>query len=388
MHLIGSLTKGGAERFVVDLCNELAKDDRYEVSILSLCSNDPETGFQKEVNAKVKYHSFGKGSGINFLVMYRLTRLLIREKPDFVHTHLNGFEYLGLYFLLNSRTSFFHTLHNIAQAECPYYLVRAFRKIYYKRNRVQAITISEDVKSTFKHCYGLNNDILIPNGRPELLPTSSYKQVFKEHRLGKDSFLLVHVARIAAQKNQELLIRAVQQFNASEVKKCRLLLIGDPKDQQLYQKLKNIAADDRHIRFLGGKYNVVDYLSMADAFCLSSQYEGMPISIIEAFSVGCIPVCTPVSGISNMIRHGENGFLSKDKSVDGYVNALKEALYHQDKDMIRYRAKQSYKSNYHISITARNYTKAYQNKTPFSNKTLFSNKTSFTAAKLYEYHDK
>ena len=364
MHLIGSLTKGGAERFVVDLCNELAKDERYEVSLLSLRDNDIEKGFRKEINDRVRYLSFDKGPGVNFFVMFRLTSWLLTEKPDFLHTHLNGFEYLALYFLRNSGTRFFHTLHNIAPKECPNYWVRIYRKAYYRKTRVQAITISEDVRKSFQVCYGLDNDLLIPNGRPELVRTAAFKEIFREHRLAPDAFLLVHVARIAPQKNQELLIKAVQQFNATEVKKCTLLLIGEAKNEQLQRKLQTIASGDPAIRFLGGKYNVVDYLSLADAFCLSSFYEGMPISIIEAFSVGCIPVCTPVSGIKNMIRHGHNGFLSKDSNVDSYCKAIKEALYHPDKEMIRYKGKQSFRLNYHISITARNYRMAYQQHLP------------------------
>lgn len=364
MHLIGSLTKGGAERFVVDLCNELAKDERYEVSLLSLCDNDMERGFRKEIQDQVRYTSFGKGPGINFLVMFRLTSWLKTEKPDILHSHLNGLEYLVLYFAGRSATRFFHTLHNIAGKECPNYFVRIFRKACYKKNQVQAITISEDVSKSFQAGYGLDNDMLIPNGRPELVRSPAFKEVFKEHRLTPDSFLLVHVARIAAQKNQKLLIKAVQQFNATEVKKCTLLLIGEARNRQLYQQLQNLASGDPAIRFLGGKYNVADYLSLADAFCLSSFYEGMPISIIEAFSVGCIPICTPVSGIKNMIRHGENGFLSKDSSVDSYCSAIKEALYHPDQPMIRYKGKQSFRLNYHISITAHNYRMAYQQHLP------------------------
>ena len=49
---------------------------------------------------------------------------------------------------------------------------------------------------------------------------------------------------------------------------------------------------------------------MGDAYALCSSYEGMPISLIEAIGVGCIPVCTPVGGIVDVVHNGENGFLS------------------------------------------------------------------------------
>lgn len=44
---------------------------------------------------------------------------------------------------------------------------------------------------------------------------------------------------------------------------------------------------------------------MGDAYALCSSYEGMPISLIEAIGVGCIPVCTPVGGIVDVVHNGE-----------------------------------------------------------------------------------
>ena len=66
--------------------------------------------------------------------------------------------------------------------------------------------------------------------------------------------------------------------------------------------------------------------TLSDAFCLSSNFEGMPISLIEAFACGCPSVCTPVGGIVNCVRHGETGFLSKSLSEDDYLQAVREFL--------------------------------------------------------------
>ena len=42
---------------------------------------------------------------------------------------------------------------------------------------------------------------------------------------------------------------------------------------------------------------------LSDAFCLTSVYEGLPISLLEAISCGCVPVCTPVGGITEVVHH-------------------------------------------------------------------------------------
>lgn len=361
-HLIGSLSKGGAERFVVDLCNEMAKDPHCEITLLSLCSNHPSHSFLRDIQHTVRYHSFNKGKGFSFKVLKDLSRWLSFDKPDIVHSHLNGFEYLILNLMKRSNTLFFHTLHNIANAECPNFLIKTFRKHWYQNRKVQPITVSGDSSKSFRKYYRLAVDILIPNGRPQLKPGPAFKHLLYTYRLDSDAFLLVNVARITPQKNQELLIRAVQLFNSREHKKCLLLLIGGVKDEQLYQDLLELTATDPQIIFLGEKDNIVDYLALADALCLSSLHEGMPISLIEAFSQGCIPVGSPVPGLKEMIHHQQNGFLSKDESVESYYEAIKEALYHPHKIGIRYQCKQTFWLHYHIRISASNYRSCYHQK--------------------------
>jgi glycosyltransferase involved in cell wall biosynthesis len=359
MHLIGDLSKGGAERFVVDLCNELAKVDHYEVFLLSICANDEENTFVKDINDAVNYVTFNKERGFSLSVLITLTKWLYKANPHVLHSHLNGFEYLAFYLFLHKRTTFFHTIHNIAVAECPNTFIKNFRKIWYRSDKVKPVTISYDGSKTFRDYYKLQNDILIENGRQVLATSDQYPQLKKEYKEANDSFILVHVGRIAIEKNQELLIKAVQKFNTTEKKKCRLIIIGEVREKHLYRHLIDLASEDPYIAFVGGKNNVADYLSIADIFCLSSIFEGMPISLIEALSMGCIPVCTPVGGIKQMIIHGKTGFLSKDLSVDGYCEVLKEALNHPDKMMIQKNGRLFFESNYHIQASANAHSRNY-----------------------------
>ena len=359
MHLIGDLSKGGAERFVVDLCNELAKDDQYEVFLVSICSNSVEETFVKDIDTNVRYVSFNKGRGFSLNTFWALTKWLRKEEPNVLHSHLNGFEYLGLYLLVNKRTLFFHTIHNVAVAECPNFLIKTFRRVWYRINKVKPVTISFDGRKTYRDYYQLDNDILIENGRQDLVATNEIDSLSEKYKEGDDTFVLIHVGRIASEKNQDLLIRAVKQFNLTEEKKCKLIIIGEVKEKRLYQHLLAVVNNDPYIEFIGGRHNVVDYLSIADAFCLSSIFEGMPISLIAALSVGCIPICTPVGGISQMIKHGKTGFLSRDVSVDSYCDVLKEALYHPDKKMIKLNGRLFFKLNYHIQASANAHLKTY-----------------------------
>ena len=61
----------------------------------------------------------------------------------------------------------------------------------------------------------------------------------------------------------------------------------------------------------------------------------MPITLIECFSVGTIPLCTPVGGIVNMIKDGENGLLADGTSMEDIKNLLKRFMSLSNEEKIR-----------------------------------------------------
>jgi glycosyltransferase involved in cell wall biosynthesis len=359
IHIIGALGRGGAERFVVDLCNELAENEHYEIYLASLCDNSADSTFLNDISPKVNYWSFHKKRGLSLKVLLKLTSWLVEQNATIVHTHLNALEYLLLYRIRSRNCRFFHTIHSTAEAECPNLMIKSFREMLYKSNKVTPIAVSLDGSKSFRKYYGLDKITVIENGRPFLNLTDQVPLLIKAYKKEENSFLLIHVGRIIKVKNQMLLIQAVQKFNATEVQKCKLLIIGEVRDETLYQKLYALKGKDSAIEFLGGKDNIADYLSMADFFCLSSDYEGMPISLIEAFSMGCIPVCTNVGGITDMIENESNGFLSMDGTIDSYCQTLKKAVFYPDKQKIKENSFNSFKQHYHIGASGKKHFQAY-----------------------------
>lgn len=359
IHIIGSLARGGAERFVIDLCNEMARRQEHEILLVSLCGNAREDTFVEEISDAVTYVSFDKKSGFSWSVLMRLTAWLKIQAPDVVHSHQNSSEYLLLYRLDRNDTLFFHTIHNLAEAECPGWILKTFRKVFYKRNKVIPVTISVNCSKSYRAYYRLRNDVVIENARPPLTITEERTELLKKYKGANAGFLLVHIGRISPEKNQKLLIEVVKKINETQLGPCRLLMIGEVKDGNLYQKLKKQVNADVNIEFLGGKKNIGDYLSIADAFCLSSTWEGMPISLIEAMSVGCIPVCTPIGGMKEMIVTGVTGFLSEDVSTAAYYEALKQALSSPCKAEIKENLKKDYEQKYTIGVSACKHLKVY-----------------------------
>lgn len=159
------------------------------------------------------------------------------------------------------------------------------------------------------------------------IKTSRFDEVTKEiqeYKKHSDDIVLLCVARCNPQKNLNVLIQSVNELTA-EGYHLQLLIIGPGYDEtSLGKTWKDMAGEN--VRFLGTRNNIADYYLQSDAFCLSSLFEGMPITLIEAMACKCIPVSTPVSGIVDIINDGENGFVASDFSVDNYKLLIRRFL--------------------------------------------------------------
>ncbi|GAB1452031.1 hypothetical protein MASR2M47_20870 [Draconibacterium sp.] len=195
------------------------------------------------------------------------------------------------------------------------------RRFFYSKKIVNAITISNRTTQSYINYYKTQNYTQIVNGRKIPLPSAEFEQVKEsiDNIRVKSKYIFLHVGRCAQVKNQEMLVKVFNRL-IDEGKSVALLIIGDGFDSTIGDELKTIASD--MIFFLGQKQNVADYYLNSDAFCLSSFYEGMPITLIEAFACGCTPICTPVGGISDSIENGITGFLSKSISADEYYKSI------------------------------------------------------------------
>jgi glycosyltransferase involved in cell wall biosynthesis len=360
VHVIENLHFGGAQRFVIDLCNEMANIDKYDVYLLSLEENYTEDSLLSDVLPQVNYISFKKRGKINISTLIKLTYWLKSECPHIVHSHLNAYEYLSIYRLFETRTSFFHTIHKPVQLECSNLVLKKFRANSYRYNQVTPISISQNSSKSFREYYKLNNDVVIQHARLQPKVSSAQVQVRTGHDDAKYSFLLLHIGNIDTGKNQQLLVRAIQLYNLTAKRKCRLLMIGEVKDQKVYCALREMLLHDQNIEFIGAKHNVADYLSIADGFCLSSTWEGLPMALIEAMAMGCIPICTPAGAIKEIIVDGVTGFVSKDVDVDSYCKALKRALEYPNREVLRENIKEVYQKRFDIRGSASKHINLYK----------------------------
>lgn len=135
---------------------------------------------------------------------------------------------------------------------------------------------------------------------------------------------LIMVARFNEQKDQATLLKAIAQLNDHSI---HLDLVGSgPAWESCKDLAKSLGIKDQ-VAFLGDRRDVPDLLAQSQIFILSTHYEGLPISILEAMRSGLPVVATSVNGIPEEILHGQTGFLVARKDVSSLANALSTLIH-------------------------------------------------------------
>jgi len=353
-----SLSSGGAERFVVDLSNELSENGDNEIVLLTVDDDSvtKNSHYLSDVSPEVKYINLHvNNGGLSLKSFIRVYKKIKELQPDIVHVHCNLLLVMLSAFCYR-KCIYVHTLHSLAEVCLKYKFLKYIYKYFYKNNLVYAITISKACQESYEKMYRLNNSTCILNGRSRPFISNKLEDVRMElssYKQSPNSKIFVHVARCNPLKNQKLLFDTFSRLSSIH-KECLLIVIGsgfEGSDFQKYQKCSNIY-------ILGEKKNIGDYLSCADFFILSSIYEGLPLSLLEAMSLGVIPVSTPVGGIPDVIIDGKNGFLSFSCNNEDFYDAIVRALSSVD-CINRENLKEEYEQKYSMSSCSKKYIQEY-----------------------------
>jgi glycosyltransferase involved in cell wall biosynthesis len=329
VQVIYALIQGGAEKFVVELSNKLAEN--HDVYIVTL-RGSPLDLHRNQVNNNVNYINFPIHDGFRIRDIYRLNKFIKNLNPDIIHTHLQVVFYFLFFNIFNGKKIIFHTIHNDASFDGNKKYQFLIRKFFYKRDIIVPITISNESKLSYEKYYKLTNSELIYNACLRPTRSEKFNEVQKEInslKFNSDDLVFIHLSRFNEyQKQHSVLIKAFNRIRY-DFKKVILLIVGRDYDKEEAKFLKEIAQEG--IYFLGERSNVGDYLYQSDVFCLSSRFEGLPISLLEAISCGCTPICTPVGGIKDIIQQDNTGYISSDISEESYYKEIKKYLKRNDK---------------------------------------------------------
>lgn len=335
LFLVPKMNRSGVPKIISWLSAKLVQDGN-QVSILAFFSKQCE----QELNEGVVFKSLNISQSSNFLVRNTLQMATIIKKinteiesykPNLVITFLDSVGFLFiLYTKLRLRKVGFKIL--CSERSDPYYYKKGQSFI-----RSTCISFSDCIvfqtnEASNYYCKKIRNkSVVIPN--PVIVNddiTDRYIRLTVPFCQRKD--VVVSVGRFTMrQKRQDILLKAFQNVCQS-YPDIRLIIYGDGRDRSLIEgMIEELGISDKVV-LAGIVNNIEEKIFDAKMFVLSSDYEGIPNSLIEAMVIGvpCVSTdCSP-GGARLLIENGENGYLVERENYIQMAEKMKNLIENEN----------------------------------------------------------
>lgn len=304
MFFLFSLSGGGAERTIINIVNNLDKDN-YDVLLVLGTKKNNDYNMLLNNNIEIKVLNCSK---LRYCI-FKLAKSIRKEKPDILFSTINANNIVALLAKILSFKSVFAVVreaNNRTQAGKVTKLNKQITKILYNKVADKIVALSNGVKKD------LVTNFLIKKHKVHVIYNpvevdkikEQSRETIKENIKSNEEKLIIAVGRLVEQKDFQSLIRAFSIVSTNIDSK--LLILGKgPQEKKLIELSTKLGVRDK-VWFLGFKTNPYKYMAKADLFILTSKWEGFGHVIVEAMATG-----TPV--ISTNCKSGPEEILQGDR---------------------------------------------------------------------------
>jgi len=253
----------------------------------------------------------------DFRCYLELKRIVLAWKPDLIHAHSSKAGIVGRLVAKTLTIPCVFTAHGWAFTEG---VSKSRRFLYRWIERAVAnlaskiITVSDYDRSLALRSGVGNSDLIVTihNGMPSVAKNVSITVPSEITRL-------IMVARFDAPKDHAFLVRALASLTRHD---WTMEFVGDgPTMPQVKQVVSQLNLQDKII-FSGACSDVSERLSRSDVFCLISNWEGLPLTVLEAMRSGLPVIASRVGGVPEAVEQEETGILVARHDHNGLVSAL------------------------------------------------------------------
>ena len=370
---------GGAERQLLDLSQELAQRGQWRVTVITLSGDATPSSVLAAMlqQSNIAYLSLKMRKAwvdpqgwLRYLAWHR------RQRPDILHAHLPHASFFArLSRLIAPVSVLVDTIHTSAAGPLSRRL--AYRLTHMLSSQVtcvsQAVAVSVRKSGTAPNPLVISNGIAIPsfqaaspNPNTDMGAPHLASETWESNSLTQTGpafippFRWLAVGRLAPVKDYPTLLRAFAQLPNEST----LTIAGSgPAEPELRALAAGLHIDQR-IHFAGFQPEIQPLLAQADAFVLSSLWEGLPISVLEASAAALPIVATDGAGTREALIPGKTGFLvpvGDHQALAGAMIAI-QRLSPTERKAIGYAGRTFVQANFALEAIATRWEQLYRDR--------------------------
>jgi glycosyltransferase involved in cell wall biosynthesis len=348
--IINNLTKGGAEKMVVQTISEFQKRG-LQAEILQLSAKYSHPDYQEAVvKAGAVLHDLGCNSVYSFSIIRKLRKFVKNRQYDLVQVHLFPAQYWAAFALRSLRTPLVFTEHSTFNRRWGKFYFRYLDLLTYNKY-TSIIAITDDVKQALTNWIpAIGNKVVVINNGINIqafsdCPVSNRNLLLAELGIADSSArLLLMTARFEWPKKHQVLIQALRRLPAD----VHLLFAGDGSFQPALEKQAAEAGLQNRVHFLGFRADAPSLMKTADINILSTDFEGLSTVTVEALAAGKPFLGSDVTGINNVIP--DKRFLFEAGNEQELIDKIKAILSGKDLAAEMVADMKQYLGNYDIKL--------------------------------------
>jgi glycosyltransferase involved in cell wall biosynthesis len=324
LHLVGTSRVGGTERFLTTLTSGL-REGGWSNGIVVLDALGPLDEAYARAADQVWHLDLGSAGIVGALRRWR--SILRTFAPDVAVLYGARANLLGR--LASGAVPLVNALRSVYIDERGTRTARWLDRATFHRVDACIANSREAVRRHVAAGFPDERFVWIPNG----IDVGRFRAVSREEararmRLPERDRVVLSVANLKPVKNLAVLIDASRALHDAGVGHTLWLVGEGPERAALEQRVRGLGLD-AHVQFLGVVTDPVDYFASADAFALTSDYEGTPTVLIEAFAAGVPVVATGVGDVPALCAQGA-GVVVPPRDPAATARALQAVLTDAD----------------------------------------------------------
>jgi len=309
LHIIKSLGRGGAEMLLPETLKS-HHQDQFEFHYLYFL---PWKNHLVEAleQAGGKVTCFPANNNIQLLLQYpKIIRYCKEHQIQLIHAHLPWAGFVSRLVHLKTRIPLLYTEHNLH--ERYHFITKLFNRLSFNWQTI-GVGVSEDVTQSIHKNISPSIPVkTILNG----VNTSTFQRkntqerasIREDYGIPNDAIVVGTVAVFRFQKRLDLWIEIFAEAIKQNPKIYGIIVGAGPLEPMLKEKNAALGLEGK-VFFAGLQTNVKPYYEAMDIFMMSSSFEGLPIALLEAMSMGCAIVSTDAGGIKEVLRSDKDGFV-------------------------------------------------------------------------------
>lgn len=352
LFIVRTMGLGGTENVVLQLCEILSG----KVNKIVVCSSN---GVHENLlqDMGIKHYTIPDIASkklANMLKTYLVIKTIIKkERITVVHSH---HRIAALYAELIVPK---HVI-KVANAHNTFQNKKGITRFAYRNTKL--IAVGEMVKKNLTDYFGIpawQVSVIHNTVKPFVGNIKMINRLEKERTAGH--VLIGNIGRLSEQKGMCYFIKAAEKVLTSHPE-ARFFVVGDGELKEELTRLvfnKNL---EQEVVFMGYCSDIQNVMSQLDFVVLSSLWEGLPLTPIEAFSVGKTVIGTAVDGTPEIIRDGIDGYLVEPRNTTQLVEKITFLLEHIDiRKKLEKQAQERYRDEFSFEKMADQYVAFYRN---------------------------